>query len=98
MAIIDQLIQETEAFHEIPETPQTLAIRHIHALSFNSGKPVSRVNVKATAGRHLRNELTASHFKGSITELERLGYGSVQRKKKLNGKTSLTYLATREMR
>lgn len=98
MAIVDQLIQETEAFHEIPETPQTLAIRHIHALSFNSGKPVSRVDAKATAGRHLRTELTAAHFEASITELEHLGYGSVQRKKQLNGKTSITYLATREMR
>lgn len=97
MAITDQLLAETEAFHEAPETAACSALRHIHELSFNTSKAVSLQDCRAAGGRAVRKELTAKVFTDSLEELELRNYGQIQRERRANGKTTVLYMATREM-
>lgn len=101
MAIVDQLTAETEAFHDQPvagDTPSAIDLmRHIHNLSWFSTKPVTRQDCRDRGGRVVRRELKAPVFQQLVNEMQRLGYGSVSDQKRINGKVTLAYQATREM-
>jgi hypothetical protein len=101
MAIVDQLTAETEAFHEQPaECDGSSAIelmRHIHNLSWFSQKPVTRQNCRDKGGRVVRRELKAPVYSQLVDEMVRLGYGIADKAKRVNGKVTLAYEATREM-
>jgi hypothetical protein len=96
MAIVDQLLAETEAFHEEEETPMLLLMRHIHKLSWNNGEaiPVNQQYAKDKGGRAMRknNDCSAGAFKEAVEALELRGYGVVEQ----HGKR-LEYTATRLM-
>ena len=99
MAIVDQLTKETEAFHETPDTETTRLMRHIHALSWNSRKPVDRQSVRDTANTEIRNHCTAKTFASAIDELVNFRYGErVIEGTYLNGKPrNVRYLANRPL-
>ena len=99
MAMVDQLTAETESFHELPETSDTLLMRHIHALSWNQGcpKPVDLAIAKASSGRELRNKLDAAAFSACASALEDSAFGQAKQKKATNGKQKCSYLATKAM-
>ena len=99
MAIVDQLTKETEAFHETPDTETTRLMRHIHALSWNSRKPVNRQAVRDTANTEIRNHCTAKTFASAIDELVNFRYGErVIEGTYLNGKPrNVRYLANRPL-
>jgi hypothetical protein len=96
MAIVDQLLAETEAFHEEEETPMLLLMRHIHKLSWNNSEaiPVNQQYAKDKGGRAMRknNDCSAGAFKEAVEALELRGYGVVEQ----HGKR-LEYTATRLM-
>lgn len=101
MAIVDQLIAETEAFHDQPtDTDGSSAIdltRHVHNTSWLNQKPVTRQDCRDKGGRVVRRELKAPVYQRIVDELVRLGYGITSNQKQVNGKTTLAYQATREM-
>jgi len=77
MDIVDQLLAETEAFHDSPETTAGLLMRHVHDLSEQRGRqPVSWSTARAKGTRKIR-ELRTGDFNEAVVELARLGYGEV---------------------
>jgi hypothetical protein len=97
MAIVDQLTQETEAFHEQEETDEMRLMRHIHQTSQFSGKPVSLQDARAKAGRAFREQLTAPVFQDCIEKLQQRGYGSVERPGDTSRRRASRYLAIKEV-
>ena len=99
MAIVDQLTKETEAFHETPETDTTRLMRHIHQLSWVTGKPVDRQVVRDKCNRETRNHCTAEAFKAAVQLLVDHRYGEmITDGETMNGKRRvLQYAAIREM-
>ena len=97
MAIVDQLTQETEAFHEQESSERTLLLSHIHNLSWDTGKPVSRDEARSKGGREVRRELKASAWSGFIQQLVDLGFGVIEEKASSNGRRSQLYVATKAM-
>ena len=81
MAIVDQLLKETEAFHEEEQTPMLKLMRHVHILSWNQGEPrnVDHQYARDKGGRDMRrgDACSASAFKEAIDGLELRGYGEV---------------------
>ncbi|KZR83599.1 MULTISPECIES: DUF3987 domain-containing protein [Prochlorococcus] len=103
MAIVDQLTQETEAFHDQPSSssgdqvsPVELML-HIHACSWFSQKSVDCQDCKDKGSRSMRRALKADAFREIADELARLGYGEVENVKQRNGRLSTTYKAVREI-
>lgn len=82
MAIVDQLLAETEAFHEEEQTPMLMLMRHIHKLSWNEGSviQVDQQHARDKGGRAMRKSdaCTASAFREAVEALEIRGYGLVQ--------------------
>ena len=72
-------------------------MRHIHNLSWFSQKPVTRQNCRDKGGRVVRRELKAPVYSQLVDEMVRLGYGIADKAKRVNGKVTLAYEATREM-
>ena len=99
MAIVDQLTKETEAFHETPETDTTRLMRHIHQVSWVTGKPVDRQIIRDKCNRETRNHCTAPAFKAAVEVLVDHRYGEmITDRKSINGKRRvLQYAAIREM-
>lgn len=99
MAMVDQLTKETESFHEMPETSDSLLMRHIHALSWNQGSPkvVDLASVKAVSGRELRNKLDAEAFTACASALEDSGFGQAKQQKAVNGRQKCSYQASKAM-
>ena len=95
-AIVDQLLEETEAFHEEEQTPMLLLMKHIHKLSWNDGSaiPVNQQYAKDKGGRAMRknNDCSAAAFKEAVEALELRGYGVVEQDSK-----RVAYTATRHM-
>jgi hypothetical protein len=94
--IVDQLLAETEAFHEEAETPQLLLMRHIHAVSWNDGAPIpiTQQTARNKGGRAMKkeNHCSAEKFKEAALQLQLRGYGKTES----NGRR-MQYLATRAM-
>ena len=97
MAIVDQLTQETEAFHEQESSQRALLLTHIHQLSWDTGKPVSRVDARSKGGNEVRNELKAEAWPGIIQQLADLDFGVVEEKRSANGRRSQLYRAIKPM-
>ena len=99
MTMVDQLMLETESFHETPETEDSLLMRHIHALSWNQGKPreVDVRGVRAESGREVRNALNAERFLGCATTLADACYGQLNQEASKNGRRKVIYMATKAM-
>ena len=99
MAMVDQLTAETESFHEMPETSDSLLMRHIHALSWNQGRPkeVDLASVRGSSGRELRASLNAAAFSACASALEDSAFGQVKQQKATNGKQKCSYMATKAM-
>jgi hypothetical protein len=101
IAAVDQLRTETEAFHEHPETEESLILRHIHELSWNAGKcvAVDLRTARAKAGRSLRSVLKADSFGKAIASLERSGRGQrVSGERHTGGRPKADrYLAARDL-
>ena len=94
--IVDQLLAETEAFHEEEDTPQLRLMRHIHAVSWNNGQPIwiDQQKARDTGGRAMKKEkvCTAEKFKDAALQLQMRGYGETVS----NGRR-MDYQATRAM-
>ena len=101
MAIVDQLVAETEAFYDAPETTTDTAVlaRYIHHLSWTSGKAITCQDARDKGGRPIRRICKAQTFVPAIEELQRLGYGSVEDQgPAISGKAKpVAYRASREM-
>lgn len=88
MAIVDQLMAETQAFHEGGGDGLTELARRIHALSFNDQVAIDRAVVRGRSGNDIRAACTAKAFTAAIETLQQLGYGEI---------SGRCYQATREM-
>lgn len=104
MAIVDQLVKETQAFHEDPDSPMSRLMRHIHQLSWIHGDGVTGREVdcrlaRAKSGGQLRQGCTAETFNDAVGILVSRGYGTtVDNGMTLNGKRKKArYQATRGM-
>jgi hypothetical protein len=78
MAVVDQLIDETIAFHESPDSDASLLARHIHQLSLDLNRPITRQEARNKGGRPVRRICTAPAFQNAIEELEQLGFGLIE--------------------
>lgn len=77
MAVVDQLVAETELFHDAPASAGTLLMQHVHQLSENHGnRPVSWTMAKAKGSRRIR-ELSADDYYQAVDQLIVLGYGQL---------------------
>lgn len=76
-AMVDQLFAETEQFHQGSESASTVMMRHIHQLSLDAGKAISRQDARDKTTTKLREQITAVDFKQWLEKLEELGYGTV---------------------
>ena len=76
MAIVDQLITETKAFHEAPPQEATVLMQHI--LSFKGDVTWSRCRDKG--GRIIR-KMKASDFAAAVEQLVEAGLGPIVREK-----------------
>ena len=99
MAVVDQLLQETEAFHEAPDDEHTLVMQHIHTLAWRSGEPVTLRLARDKAGRPMRRLLDSDTFRHAVEMLVSCRYGQLNDPETaLSGRSlSISYTATREM-
>ena len=80
MNVVDQLIAETELFHDAPLSDGSVLMHHIHQLSADHGnRPVSWTLAKAEGTRRIR-ALHAADFHQAVDQLITLGYGQVDLK------------------
>jgi hypothetical protein len=99
MAVVDQLIDETTAFHEAPETDTAILVRHIHQTSLDLDRPITRQDARAKGTRTIRLLCSATAFSDAINQLAELGYGVIQsRPRSSSGRPKAhSYRATKPM-
>ncbi len=89
MDIVDQLMAETEAFHDTPETAASLLMQHVHHLSERCGRQaVGWQDARAKGSRKIR-DLRSADFRQAVLQLVELGYGRLDDRGQ--------YVATRTM-
>jgi hypothetical protein len=77
MDVVDQLVAETELFHDAPASAGSLLMQHIHQLSEKHGnQPVSWGLAKNKGSRRIR-KLHAPDFYQAVDQLIAHGYGKV---------------------
>lgn len=92
MAIVDQLTEETIAFHETPldsttseeeaawdaaEAARLQLLRHIHHLSWTTQAPITRQQAKDKASRQMRRHCSSQAFQACVGELVAQGFGEL---------------------
>ena len=91
-AIVDQLFAEMAQFHQGGQTPSMTMMRHIHQISLNAGKAISRQDARdKTTDGCLRDQITAADFKRWAEKLEEMEYGAIS----LGKRGAVKYEATR---
>lgn len=91
MAIVDQLIRETEAFHEVEDTETTRLMRHINETALATGCALKREEIKAKSNRPMRAALTAKKFAAIVEQLVALGYGVIETERSFSNRTTTRY-------
>ena len=76
MAVVDQLVNETKAFHEAPPEQATVLMQHI--LSLKGDVAWSRCRDK---GNRMIREMQASDFAAAVEKLVEAGLGTIVKEK-----------------